>query len=240
MVNVDRPTIICHMMMTIDGKTASGSETDILSDFFDIYTKTEDMLPTHTAWMCGRVTMQMFASKTKSSLPPLTRTIDYTNFIAPHDGSMYFFGVDTKGVLRWDNNSIKLSNVEKPLYLVIIVTASTPIEYLQYLQDKHISYLVAGSDTVDFPLLFRIMKEHFGVETLLLEGGGHLNGSVMAADLVDEISVLVSPTVINRKNAPAVFEGNADESVNLRYYSLLNVAQHEKDTVLLRYRRKAQ
>jgi dihydrofolate reductase len=225
------------MMMTIDGKITSGEQTDILNNYFDLYTKTEDMLPAHTAWMCGRVTMQMFASTKDVSLPTPSHAIEPIDYIAPHEGNLFMFGVDTKGVLRWGKNSIKLSNVAEPLHLVVIVTTSTPKEYLQYLQNNGISYLVAGTNEIDFLKLFTTMKEKFGVETLLLEGGGLLNGSVMADNLVDEISILVTPTVTNRSKAPSVFERKQEEPLNLRPYSLVGVQKLDKDTVWLRYKK---
>lgn len=238
MSNAERPHIICHMMSTIDGKITSANGTDILSDaYFELYTKTEDMLPAHTAWMLGRVTMHMFARSEAAPLPALSREIEPGDHIAPHEGNLYMFGVDTKGTLRWEKNTIKLSNVDKPLHLVVIVTAASPKEYLQYLQEKNISYIVAGNEEIDFQQLFATMKETLEIETLLLEGGGILNGSVIAADCVDEISLLVTPTVVNQSEARSVFERKHDDPLNLRRYSLIAVKQMEKETVWLRYKK---
>lgn len=241
MPNIERPHVICHMMSTIDGKIAGGDGVDIMSDdFFDLYTHIEDMLPVHTAWMCGRVTMQMFASSETSQLPTLSKEIDLSHHIVSHDGNLYMFGVDTKGSLRWDKNSIKLSNVPEPLHLVIVVVETTPKEYLQYLQDKGISYLVAGGENINFARLFSSMKKEMNVDNLLLEGGGLLNGSVMAEGLVDEISLLLTPKVANRSKAPSLFERKVDEPLNVRDYSLVDVKQMEKGSVWLRYRKTGQ
>jgi 2,5-diamino-6-(ribosylamino)-4(3H)-pyrimidinone 5'-phosphate reductase len=240
MIEKEKPHIICHMMSTIDGKITGGDGVDIMSDeFFGLYTETEDKLPSHTAWMCGRVTMQMFASSETQPLPTASQ-VDTSDFIAQHEGNMYMFGVDTKGQLRWDKNSIKLSNITDPLHLVIVVTEATPKEYLQYLQDKGISYLVAGNESIDFPKLFASIKEKMTVETLLLEGGGLLNGSVMAADMVDEISLLMTPKVANRGNAPSLFERKVEEPLNVTDYTLIDVKQMAKGSVWLRYKKSGQ
>jgi riboflavin biosynthesis pyrimidine reductase len=84
------------------------------------------------------------------------------------------------------------------------------------------------------------MKEKLHVDTLLLEGGGLLNGSVMSMDLIDEISLLMTPTIVNQTNAPSVFERQQEEPLNLRLYSLLDVQKMEKDTVWLRYKKSNQ
>ena len=241
MANAKRPHIICHMMSTIDGKITGGDGVDIMNDeFFGLYTETEDMLQPHTAWMCGRVTMQMFAGKDASPLPALSSQIELTDHIAPHKENLYMFGVDTKGLLRWDKNTIQLSNVTNPLHLIVVVTETTPKEYLKYLQNKDISYLMAGTDSIDFPKLFTSIKEKLNVETLLLEGGGLLNGSVMAADMVDEISLLLTPKVANRGNAPSLFERKVEEPLHITDYSLADVKQMEKGSVWLRYKKKNQ
>lgn len=223
-------------MSTIDGKITSADGVDILDNYFDVYTKTEDLLPPHTAWMCGRVTMTMFSSKQPEPLPATDDNIPTPDdYVAPHDTNLYMFGVDTKGTLRWDTSTIKLTNVEIPLHLVIITTTSTPNTYLTYLKSKHISYITAGTDEIDFAIALKKIKSLFTVDLLLLEGGGLLNGSVMNTDLVDEISLLITPTVINTSLAPSVFERKQLSPLNTRQFSLSRVQKMDKDTVWIRW-----
>lgn len=40
-----------------------------------------------------------------------------------------------------------------------------------------------------------ILHERFGIRRLLLEGGAGINGSLLAAGLVDELSVLIAPAL---------------------------------------------
>jgi len=42
---------------------------------------------------------------------------------------------------------------------------------------------------------------------LLLEGGGHINGAFLQAELVDEVSLLLVPGIDGRHEIPAVFDG---------------------------------
>ena len=42
------------------------------------------------------------------------------------------------------------------------------------------------------------LGEHFGIRVLLLEGGGHINGAFLQADLVDEVSLLIVPGIDGR------------------------------------------
>jgi riboflavin-specific deaminase-like protein len=52
-----------------------------------------------------------------------------------------------------------------------------------------------GDRMVDWDRALRLLREELAVETLLVEGGPLLNGHLVAADLVDELRVTVSPLV---------------------------------------------
>lgn len=237
-MKTDRPYIICHMISTIDGKITGANNVDIFDDeYFELYTKTEDLLGEKSGWLLGRVTMQMFASKESSELESPKKEVSLEDYIAPHTNTKFMFGVDAKGLLRWNNNQIKLSNVREPLHLVIVVTENTPKEYLYYLQEKQISYLISGKTEIDLISLLNKIKENFGVEKLLLEGGGILNGSLMSSDLIDEISVVLTPVVVNQSSAPSLFENKNSEKLDLKQFSLLGVEKLEKDSLWLRYKK---
>ncbi len=233
----ERPYVIAHMMSTVEGKTASGiSGVDILGDFFDLYCKVEDKLE-GKAWMLGRVTVEMFAKDVGTPLPASDKDIDNSDFIPTHEGKVYMFAVDTKGLLRWEKNTISMSNVSEPINLVVVVTNQTPKEYLAHLQENEISYIFGGEQEIKFEELLKKVKDKFGVEKLLLEGGGHLNGSVMAEHLVDEISMMICPIVANRSNTPSSFESSSDRELDITKYSLADVQKLEQDVVWLRYKK---
>lgn len=138
--------------------------------------------------------------------------------------------------MRWKDNTIQLSNVTEKLHLAIIVSGQTPKEYLGYLQTKGISYIFGGDQETDFDLTLKKIKEKFGVDKLLLEGGGKLNGSLKAVDLVDEISLLLTPKVLNKSDAPSVFERET-QSVDTKQFGLFEVKRMDQDAVWLRYKK---
>ena len=70
------------------------------------------------------------------------------------------------------------------------------------LWEKGISYIVFGKSSVDLTNAVNQLGEHFGIRTLLLEGGGHINGAFLQADLVDELSLLVVPGIDGRHDIP--------------------------------------
>ncbi len=231
-----KPYVICHMMSTIEGKIASGEEKDILNDYFDLYQNTEDILESK-AWIVGRVTMEMFAEGKNTQLSTTNKNIDEADFLAPFNGEHFLFAIDTKGILRWKDNTITFGNVKEKLHLVVVVTKKTSKDYLNYLQEKNVSYVMAGDEEVNFIDLLERIKEKFKVDKLLLEGGGLMNGSLMSEGLIDEISLLLCPIVINRTTAPSVFERKIQEEVTTKKYQLVEFKKIEKDTLWLRYRK---
>lgn len=235
MVNTNRPYVICHMMSTIDGKIDSGIKgIDILVDYYYLYSNIEKTLKPQ-AWMCGRVTSEMFASAVGRELPKNEIKINHNDFVTPITTANFLLAVDTKGLLRWDIEVITFGDNSKH-QLVVVVIYDTPKEYLSYLQGKKITYIFAGEKEIDFSLLFQKLKQKLHIDTLVLEGGAHLNGSVMASGLVDEISLLMTPLVLNRTESPSLFERKTDQ-IDLKKYSLLEVKQMENDAVLLRYKK---
>jgi len=77
------------------------------------------------------------------------------------------------------------------------------------------------------------LRERFGIRTLLLEGGGKINGSFLAADLIDELSVLVAPLAHGSVGTPSLFDAR-DSSGPARRLKLLSVERRSTDMVWLR------
>jgi riboflavin biosynthesis pyrimidine reductase len=77
--------------------------------------------------------------------------------------------------------------------------------YLADLRKKSISYLIAGKSEIDFAAALERLHRDFGIRKLMLEGGGGVNGSLLAAGLIDEISLLLCPFA-DGAPAPTVFD----------------------------------
>lgn len=234
MSHPDRPDFICHMMQTLDGKIASGIPgEEIIMDFFDLYTETEAKLAAKV-WMFGRKTAAAFAEPTTELAQEASA--DESDFIVGKDVDTFAVVIDTQGLLRWNKNFIHLSSQTAEFHLITIVTKQTPKTYLGYLKSKDISYLVCGEEETDLVAAAKKLKTLFGIEKVLLEGGGSFNGSMMAAGLVDELSLLLLPRVLNRKAAPALFDQDTSE-LQPTDYQLQSSTPLEKGVLWLRYSR---
>ena len=129
----------------------------------------------------------------------------------------------------WDTNEIEGDHI------AVLLSERVSDDYLAALRDRGVSYLLAGPHEVDLPLALEKIAAQYGVHTLMLEGGGRINGGMLRAGLVDEISVLVAPVVDGRVGTPSVFD-IAGDGVAPRRLVLDNVERRADDVLWLRYR----
>jgi 2,5-diamino-6-(ribosylamino)-4(3H)-pyrimidinone 5'-phosphate reductase len=225
-----RPRVICHMMTSLDGR--------ILTDGWPLSAEGrkqyEQVHATYDAdgWLCGRVTMeQHFAQGVRSDaeIAHQYHGAPREDFVAPGKHESYAFAVDTHGRLAWDTNDIDGDHV------VAILCERVSDEYLAFLRGKRVSYLLAGARDVDLAVALEKIGAKFGVRTLMLEGGGKINGSLLRAGLIDEVSVLVAPVADGRIGTPALFDVEGDEVTPARL-TLDSVEKRADGVLWLRYR----
>jgi riboflavin biosynthesis pyrimidine reductase len=119
--------------------------------------------------------------------------------------------------------------------VVAILSERVSDEYLAFLRERGVSYLLAGTRDVDLPLALEKIGARFGVHTLMLEGGGRINGGMLRAGLVDEVSLLVAPVADGRMGTPALFDLDGGD-VTPRRLALESVERRADDVLWLRYR----
>jgi len=227
---VTRPRVICHMMTSIDGRIV----TDGWPQSAEGRQQYEIVHGTYEpdGWLCGRVTMGLhFASgvRAEADVAREYRGPAREDFVAPGQHDSFAFALDPRGRLLWESGEIEGDHV------VAILTERVSNEYLATLRAGGVSYLLAGSDDVDLPLALDRIGERFGVRTLMLEGGGGINGSMLRAGLVDEVSVLVAPVVDGRVGTAALFDVEGS-SMAPRRLALESVEQRADQVLWLRYK----
>lgn len=181
------------------------------------------------AWMCGRVTMEKdFTDGLAPDLRPGTAPPDRHDFVADHGAESFAIAVDAHGKLGWKSAAIDAD------HLISVLTEQVSDEYLAYLRRVGVSYIFGGAKELDFALVLDKLGRLFPIKTILLEGGGHLNGSLLQAGLVDELSLLHYPVIDGAASSAAVFE-QGEQPGPPAPLQLLHVAQLPGGFVWLRY-----
>ena len=81
------------------------------------------------------------------------------------------------------------------------------------LEEKGISYIVLA-DPTDLRSAMEIIHDRFGIKKISLQGGGIINGAMLAAGLIDELSLVMYPGIDSLTTVPSIFEyiGASDET----------------------------
>lgn len=93
--------------------------------------------------------------------------------------------------------------------------------------------VVAGDESVDWATALAALRTTARAGVVLLEGGPNTNAQLVAADLVDELCLTVSPQLVGA-DGPRIIAGS--ESMTLRHLALDRVLV-EDDHLFLRYLR---
>ena len=224
-----KPYVVCHMIMSLDGRIVS-SRWNLSEEGREEYENTAANYKAN-AWMCGRITMAGFAKGSglgpASDAPPIPKT----DYIAPHTETSYAIALDAGGKLYWARSDIGGDHI------VIVLTERVSSDYLRHLQANRISYLFGGKDSVDLAMVMDKLADKFEIKTLLLEGGGNINGSMLRAGLIDEISLLVAPVVDATNGTPALFDaiGSVPNDAPGARWRLKSMERRADDIIWLRY-----
>ena len=141
--------------------------------------------------------------------------------------------LDGQGKIAWGRSDIGGDPI------VVVLTEAVSDAHLAGLRADKVSYFFAGAASIDLARALEFLNRELGVERLLLEGGGVVNGSFLREGLIDEVSLIVWPVVDGAAGAPCVFDStpeDANQAAALRATELLHAESMTDGSVWLRYR----
>ncbi|MDD3717978.1 MAG: RibD family protein [Actinomycetota bacterium] len=122
---------------------------------------------------------------------------------------------------------------------VALVSSSTPRDYLDYLERLRVDYIVAGDDHVDMRAALEELNARYGVKVVRADCGGTLNGVLLREGLVDEVSLLISPSLVGGTEVRSIFIAPELEAARgVIDLSLRRMERLEGDVVWLLYQVK--
>ncbi|VXC97469.1 Pyrimidine reductase [Burkholderia sp. 8Y] len=224
--------IVCHMMSSLDGRSLTdGWHLDFAAP---CYEETAASFKAD-AWVCGRVTMQEISHAKDRDYPRglAKSALPRTDHFAKRDASQYAISIDPKGRVGWKSDTALDSHI------VEVLAESVEDDYLAHLQSIGASYLFGGRDDIDLQCVVQTLERELNIGKLIVEGGGHVSGAFVNAQLADEVSVLLIPLVDGREAHPSSFEVSMDKWQKPAYLKLESVEKLDNDVVWVRYKRKA-
>ena len=221
-----KPYVICHMLGSVDGRIKQNIWG--FKNHHKYFEETASKIKAD-AWLVGRVTMEEFSSKRKPSFSKKRVIVPKVDFVGKKSKT-YAVVIDPSGKCFWDSNMVSTEHV------IEVLTEKVPSAYLQHLQEKKVSYVFGGKESLDLALVLTKLRKLFDIKTLRIDGGGHVNGSFLKAGLIDEFSLVLAPLADGTIGQPTVFE--AEKGFGKRkatQFILKSVKRIYKDFLWLRY-----
>jgi 5-amino-6-(5-phosphoribosylamino)uracil reductase len=206
-----RPKIICHMVSSVDGRLLpnrwtpppAGVDPGITLKVYEMVASQLDA----QGWIVGRKTMADMVHGTanpsaRNAAPLLRQT-----YIGQRRERNIAVAIDPHGKLYYGSDGTGSD------HFVAVLGKQVTDGYLEQLRYDGVSYLFAGERGDDLQVAMETLGDEFGIEKILLEGGGVLNGAFLKADLIDEMSLLIYPGIDGLAGIPSIFEhhGETDE-----------------------------
>lgn len=188
---MNRPYVICHILSSLDGKIngpfmAAETTRSLGGEYGRIRTEMNA-----DAWLYGTTTVKEFLNFREPVLEEDTH-VPEGDFVAGDKAKPYFVALDTKGELGWESG--RFSNKGRAeAHVIEILTEAAPLAYRACLRKRGVSYIIAGKEELDCEVAMEKLHRLFGIEKLLICGGGVVDWTFLQAGMVDELSLVLSP-----------------------------------------------
>jgi len=120
--------------------------------------------------------------------------------------------------------------------VVALCSHTTPTNHLEFLRRHRVDYFIEGNDRIDLQKALAALKARYGIEKVRVDAGGKLNGALLRAGLVDELSLLVAPTLVGGESPRSLFRApDLTTPAGVIPASLASVEQMGEGYVWIRY-----
>ena len=254
---MSRPQVVLYVSASLDSRITMGSNTTM----FDTYKQ-----PELYAMFLGKEDWESFTHAVKELYTPdmflegsnmLVAETDPLTELPPYQGDpallyedflppdilhrptrkTWTAVVDGRGRFR---NGYTAECDDPETYMIHLTSEAAPPEYLAFLRERHIPYLIQGQERVDLPLMLEKVKQKLGVTTIATSSGGKLSGALIRSNLLDEINILLNPIVIGGFTIPTLFASPEPvwPTVLPNQLKLLEVKTMPNERLWLRYKVK--
>jgi len=86
-------------------------------------------------------------------------------------------------------------NLEHTKDVVVLVSETTPEDYLDYLREREYPFIRCGRERVDLRGALRELGERFGISRVVSDSGPDLNDVLVREGIADTISLIVHPVI---------------------------------------------
>lgn len=203
-IKMDRAYVICHMAVSLDGKIDGDFHEAEKSEkagayYYDV------IFDLGSSMAGGRVTTRMYSPQPEVDYEKYKGVdVPEGDYIVQNAQGHYCLVYDREGRCTWEAPVSTMNGIS--MQIVEVVTKAARKEYLAYLRDMGISYLITEDEEHPVRESLEKLKRLYGVERLVLTGGASINGGFLKENMIDEFSVVVLPYVDGDKQHKALVD----------------------------------
>jgi len=234
------PDIYIYMGESIDGK-GSGDMFEVPESQPGVkyYFENEYSFDCKSILM-GRTTFQEYLGENQK--------IDYTGITGDNiekkdflselrtKTNYYYISLDKNGKLPWPKGfglyGGEMGRTQET-HIITVLSEDVELKYLAYLQKVGVSYIFAGEKTIDLKVAMKKLKNLFGIEKILCEGGPKTNELLLKENLVEKLIIVKCP-VIAQPGALPIFGEASLSKWTLESFKMISDGQ----TLILVYKHK--
>ncbi|MGF7117147.1 dihydrofolate reductase family protein [Methanobacterium oryzae] len=151
----------------------------------------------------------------------------------PEDPRPFLVIPDSKGRIRIWSELFKMPYLRD---IIVLCSESTPKEYLNFLDERNIDYIITGKEQVDLKAALEKLNTQYGIKSLRVDSGGILNGILLREGLADEIHLLVHPELVGGFKSNSIFqESNISSLEGIIKVKLSHIDKLKNDIIWIKY-----
>lgn len=232
----ERPYVICHMIASMDGRI--DGEYFKMPELKPVLAASHDIRAEYgcKAVLNGAVTAaEIYADGYLDAPNKTEKRFPREDHVEDAGLDRFAIAVDIEGRLKWSKNYVEWASQPKS-HVIVVLTENVSDAYIAYLRDLRISYLFAGKERLDISLMLQKLKALFGIEKLLISGGGVLNWSFLQAGCMDELNLVLAPLTDGMTDTATIFDRSPYLTENIpTAFALKDVKRLPGDGVWLKY-----
>ena len=221
------PKVITHNAISLDG-SISGFTIDLEKYYSIVGSYNPD------AMLVGSATAKAGIEMYADSIPDESAA----DFVKPPRITTgrelpYWVIPDHQGMLQGRLHVFRRSGYCKDV--IILLTEKSPESYSKYLLERNYETIITGHEDVDLARSLELLHDKYSCKTVVTDSGGNLNRALLEKGLVEEISLLINPVLVDQKNPKLFRQLNLPEkAIQLELHNITRL----DELVLLNYRIK--
>lgn len=237
---MNKPRITLHIFSSLDGRITgpfgSAPVSEKAAELFDRIGFNDDPNVgfNFDGWIYGKNTsIDGFNNHEK---PDLRKNVSVPagDYVISTAKKLYYIALDRRGVIGWQKNTANYAG--QTANVIEILTDQATDSYKDFLRRRNIPYLIAGHEEIDLKLMLKKLRKYYGLNNLMLGGGGILNWSFLSAGLIDEISIVMAPAVDGATNTARLFNSQFAGNPHAISFKPIKIKSYSDGTLWLRYK----